>query len=671
MRSSAASGKVIKIDRAGNIQSSFSVAAAAKNEGITMDASGNIYVVGEEGGGSTEKPELLVFSPTVGRTAVGLGSNLYLSFNHLVAAGTGSFILGNGAGDTRSIAVGDTTQVSFSGNSVTINPATDLVVGSTYTLTYAAGVLKDAQGGNLAALSGNTLNFATITDTLAPTLVSTSPVDNATGVTSNHIVLTFSEAVVAGTGNIIISGTNGSGQTDTRTIAVGDITQVTISATTVDINPGADLLNGYAYNVQFASGVIKDAAGNAFAGITTASALNYTKGTVVTPKLLITEVNSNATPADFFEIYNYGATTVDLSGWKWDDDSASFTDPANATFASGTTIAAGQRLVVAASTDAAAFKTAWGLGSDVATVALGGPGLGSGDAVVLFNASGSVVSAINYSTTSKTATDGSVIAPSVNSSGTSLVVGHAGVAFGGTATTSAVWDGVSTSSPTYKAAAVGVDGGFAQTGTSANIGSPGRVGAPLAIGDVLFVGANGDPTDAFAFMLTRSVVAGTEIGFTDRNYSNTTGFAGITNESAMIWTADQYYAAGTIVTIQPDQLTGSNPIANKGTVTGVGGGISTTAETLYAFKGSIANLLTGGAGEITVDLLLSSLNVGGAAAGDVPTSIASKSLSFAEDNTRYTGPLDTSNMSSLATQILTASNWTGSDTTVWPVTVFP
>ena len=102
-----------------------------------------------------------------------------------------------------------------------------------------------------------------------------------------------------------------------------------------------------------------------------------------------------------------------------------------------------------------------------------------------------------------------------------------------------------------------------------------------------------------------------------------------------------------------------------------GGGISTTAETLYAFKGSIANLLTGGAGEITVDLLLSSLNVGGAAAGDVPTSIASKSLSFAEDNTRYTGPLDTSNMSSLATQILTASNWTGSDTTVWPVTVFP
>ncbi|MFM9967678.1 MAG: choice-of-anchor I family protein [Burkholderiales bacterium] len=669
----AVEGKVVKIDRAGNVQSSLLVGSAAKNEGITMDGAGNIYVVGEEGGGSTDKPELLVYSPTVDKNAVGLGSNLYLNFNQPVTAGTGNFVLSNGAGDTRNIAAGDTTQVSFSGNSVTINPTADLTIGKNYTLTYDAGVLKDANGGNVAALSGNTLSFATIADTQAPTLVSTSPIDNATGVTSNHIVLTFNEAVAAGTGNIVLSGVNSNNVVDTRTIAVGDITQVTISGTTVDINPGADLLNGYAYNVQLASGVIKDAAGNAFAGISNATTLNFAKGAATTAAatLLISEVNSNASPNDFFELYNFGSTTVDLSGWKWDDDSASFTDAASATFASGTSIAAGQRLVVVGgATDPATFKTAWGLGTDVATVAVGGPGLGSGDTIVLFNASGSVVTSFNYSGVNKTASDASVILPSTASTGVSFVVGHAGAAYGGTATTSAVWDGVSTSTPAYKAAAVGIDGGFAQPAVAANIGSPGKIGAPLTIGDILFMGANGDAPDAFAFMLTKSTPAGTQIGFTDRNYSNANGFAGVTNESAMLWTADKHYAPGSIVTIQPDQAAGTNPVADKGAATGAPGGISTTAETIYAFKGSIANLLTGGAGEITLDQLLASINVGGAAAGDIPASLAGTSISLPEDNSRYTGPLNTGNMSTLATQIMSTSNWTGSDLTPWPVTIF-
>ncbi len=981
---SAADGKLLKMDRSGNILGTLNVGSTAKNEGVTMDSQGNIYVVGEEGGGSLDKPEMLVYAPTTSGNAVGLGSNLHLTFNNAVSAGSGNIVISNGSGDTRTIAVGDATQVSISGTTVSINPSTDLVTGSTYTIAYGAGVFKDAAGANVAAVTGTSMSFKTVGDVLAPGLSLTSPLDNATGVNSNHIILTFNEAIKAGNGNIVISGTNAGGLTDVRTIAVGDVTQVTISGTTVDINPGADLRNGYAYNVQLASGVITDLAGNAFAGISTPGALNFTRssGAATSPQtVLITEVNSNAAPADFFELYNYGTATVDLTGWKWDDDSASFTDAASAAFASGTTIAAGQRLVVAASADAAAFKTAWGLGSDVQVVATGGPGLGAGDAVVLFNNAGnavtafnysgaakiasdgasiatataatgvtftvghagaayggtastsavwdglstsapaykaaavgtlggfaqpaasanigspgaittstaadttaptlssalpldnaasvsvganltltfseavkagsgnivvsnagnaadtrtiavtdttqvsfsggvltinptanllpgaayavtlasgviqdtagnayagisdstvlnfvtatsaptllitelnsnagpedffelfnygsaaitlsgwkwdddsasfsdpavatfaagtsiaaggrllviagtdtagfktawglgsdvqvvstggpglgagdsvvifndggSVVTSFNYSGTAKTASDGSSIAPSPASAGVTFASGHAGLAYGGTATTSAVWDGLSVTAPTYKAAVVGTDGGVAQAATAANIGSPGSVPA-LEVGDLLFTAANADPTDALAFMLLQAVAAGTQIGFTDRNYSATTGMPA-SGESAYLWTADKAYNAGTIVTIQPDVASG-NPLTDKGTVQGAGGGLSTTAETIYAFKGSIASLVDGGAGAITVDKLLASLNFGGAAAGDVPASITSTSLSFTTDNAKYTGSTDATNVSALAALVANPANWTTNDTTAFTLT---
>jgi len=334
-------------------------------------------------------------------------------------------------------------------------------------------------GEDLLFVTNEVSNTVTVfhRDTTAPTLVSASPADEAVGVTSHHIILTFNEAVMAGSGDIVISGSNGSNgsQTDTRTIAVGDVTQVTISGNTVDINPGADLLNGYTYNVQFASGVIQDLAGNAYAGLTTPDALNFTRAVPGVSTLMITELNSNADGGDFFELYNYGATPIDLTGWKWDDNSASFTDAAVASFASGTIIAAGGRLIVAAdTTDTAALKTAWGLGNDVPVVAVGGPGLGSGDAVVVFNAAGNVVTSFNYGN-ALTASDSSAIPVSSAAPGVTFTSGHAGSAFGGSQQTSAVWDGVSTSAPAYQAAQLGVNGAFAQPAISTTVGSPGIV----------------------------------------------------------------------------------------------------------------------------------------------------------------------------------------------------
>lgn len=473
------SGRIVKVDRAGRIFGTLDLPNAPLNlghEGITFDKQLNMYVTNEAGGGSQSLPQLWVYTPTTSSAKVGLGSNFYLTFPADVAAGTGNITLIGSDGDTRTIAVTDTTQVSFSGKTVKINPSVDLNADTRYSIQYASGVIKDGSGLATKAVAGaDTLAFKTVPDTVAPTVQSVSPQDNATGVSvGDNIVLTFNETVQAGAGTFTL--TNGSD--DIRTINATDVSQVTVNGKTVTLNPMLDLRAGTAYSVQVSATALSDLAGNAFAGIADSTTLNFvTFGTSPTPvpQLLITEVNSNATGGDFFEIYNHGSAAVNLLGWKWDDDSGNFNDAASAAFPA-VSIAAGQRLVVVAAANTTAFMTAWGL--DPATfpaVATGGPGLGKGDAVVLFDASGKVAAAINFGASAITAVDGTVVSPAAPSSGVAPVYAeHAGVVFGGSATSSAVWDGLSTSAPTYRAAAVGVAGGFAQPGAASAIGSPGQ-----------------------------------------------------------------------------------------------------------------------------------------------------------------------------------------------------
>lgn len=120
--------------------------------------------------------------------------------------------------------------------------------------------------------SANSYTATFTTDTVAPTLSSSSPSDDATSVgVADNIVLTFNENIAAGTGNIVISD----GASDTRTIPVGDA-QVSISGATLTINPTANLAYSTVYNVRIDATAIEDVAGNAYAGIADATTLNFT-----------------------------------------------------------------------------------------------------------------------------------------------------------------------------------------------------------------------------------------------------------------------------------------------------------------------------------------------------------------------------------------------------------
>ncbi|MDD2882203.1 MAG: ExeM/NucH family extracellular endonuclease [Rhodoferax sp.] len=198
--------------------------------------------------------------------------------------------------------------------------------------------------------------------------------------------------------------------------------------------------------------------------------------------------------------------------------------------------------------------------------------------------------------------------------------------------------------------------------------APAVVGTVLAAGELVFLAVNADTTDAFAFAILKDIVAGTQVGFTDRDHT-ASGFP-VSGESAYVWTASTNLAAGTVVTIQPDQSSGNNPIASVGSTQGKAGGLSASAETIFAFQGSIAGLGNGAAGAVTVDHFVASINVGGAAAGVIPDSIAAFAQSFLpapNDNVVYNGSLNYSDMAAFAAAARNSANYNLSDTVATPI----
>ncbi|RZI43564.1 DUF4214 domain-containing protein [Herbaspirillum sp. HC18] len=128
------------------------------------DAAGN---AGTAGGTlninlDTVAPTLSTTSPADNATAVAASGSIVMTFSENVAAGIGNIVISNGAGDTRTIAVDDATQVSFSAKTVTIKPTQPLLPNTGYNVQMAAGVVTDTSGNPYAGISNATiLNFTT------------------------------------------------------------------------------------------------------------------------------------------------------------------------------------------------------------------------------------------------------------------------------------------------------------------------------------------------------------------------------------------------------------------------------------------------------------------------------------------------------------------------------
>ena len=122
-----------------------------------------------------------------------------------------------------------------------------------------------------------------------PGLASSSPADGATGIALDaNIILTFTENIQAGTGNITLFKSDGS------SVQVFDVvSDVSISGSTITLNPTADLIANQSYYIQVDATAIEDLSSNAFAGITDNTTLNFAAvADTVAPTVTLTSTAS-------------------------------------------------------------------------------------------------------------------------------------------------------------------------------------------------------------------------------------------------------------------------------------------------------------------------------------------------------------------------------------------
>ena len=181
-------------------------------------------------------PQAITLSPSDGSSDVALNSNIVITFNTTVSKGSGNITLRDGSASgtvIETIAV-SSGSVSISNAVVTINPS-DFPTGKDIYVVVDDGAFESSALGSGTDLL-DTYNFTTGPITTS----SFSPTDGATSVAvDSNIVITFSENISKGSGNITLRASSASG-TVRQTIDVTSGT-VSVSGTQATINPASDL----------------------------------------------------------------------------------------------------------------------------------------------------------------------------------------------------------------------------------------------------------------------------------------------------------------------------------------------------------------------------------------------------------------------------------------------
>lgn len=277
--------KFFAIDAAGKVTLTTAGLTSAANDFEVAPNSFTLGVKASDAAGNKSETVNVVLNITdvddvapafVGATAATGSNKVTVNFGEALKAGnpaTTAFTVKDGS------SVVGVTAAAVNNNAVTLTLASNVTGAVTvgYDSATASNKLQDAAGNIVANFDGKTAS----SDVTAPTLSSSTPADNGTLGKADNIVLTFSEDVVLGSsGNITI--TNSGDSKDTRTIAVNDSAQISVSGTKVTINPTADLAESGAYYINIPGGVISDKAGNTYAGISDATTLNFST-TATTP----------------------------------------------------------------------------------------------------------------------------------------------------------------------------------------------------------------------------------------------------------------------------------------------------------------------------------------------------------------------------------------------------
>jgi len=483
------SGKIVNVDRAGNVSSSLTLVNDSGNplsipeqthEGLTMDDDGNLYVVSESGGGDADHPQLWVYEPSTEPNQAPTGvaftdQTTSLAENSSTATRVKLAeveVADDGLGENvLSVTGADASFFEVDSNGLYLKAGTTLnrATKSAYTVSVAVddasvGASPDATsapftlaitavsgGSGTAAVavtevspwsSGNspyTADWWELTNTGTTTLDLTGwKVDDESNLLASAVALNGVSSLTPGQSAIFVEGD--ATKADAFTTAwfgssVPPGFQIgTYGGSGIGLSTGGDQVNVFDGGGTHVAGV---AFGNSTSGQTfdNSAALGTATGpappitllsvagvngaftiggetgspgtaTVPTP-VVVSEVapwgSSDLTyAADWWELTNNSGVTIDLTGWKIDDESNAF---GNAAALSGvSTLAPGQSAIFLEgdATKAAAFTTFW-FGSSVppgfqiGTYSGASIGLSNGgDAVNIFNADGNHLTGVKF-----------------------------------------------------------------------------------------------------------------------------------------------------------------------------------------------------------------------------------------------------------------------------------
>jgi hypothetical protein len=199
-------------------------------------------------------PTVIAKNPASGANNVAPATTVTATFSEPMDAATinaaSASLTGPGAAVVAAV-----VSYNAASKTVTLTPGANLSFSSTYTAKLSSAI-KDLAGNPLAPVSWSFSTAAPPSDTLPPTVVSVSPLDGATGVsTATDIIVQFSEPIdSASITSVDFTLTSAAG-------AVIDIVSYDDGANTATLHPSALLAAGTTYTARISGA--KDLAGNA------------------------------------------------------------------------------------------------------------------------------------------------------------------------------------------------------------------------------------------------------------------------------------------------------------------------------------------------------------------------------------------------------------------------
>lgn len=210
-------------------------------------------------------------SPLAGAVDVPVTTELVLVFSEAVQRAAGTIAIFEADGTlVQSVDVSDEAHVTIDGDTVTVVPGLTLDGSTLHYVRVSAGSFQNARGAAFAGISDESVWTFTTEQVFG--VVALSPADDATAVDpATDLVLTFSESVAAGSGNIAVYT---SADVLVESVPVTSA-RVAISGATVTVEVDRILGSETGYYVRIDAGALTHGGGS-WSGISSPSDWNFT-----------------------------------------------------------------------------------------------------------------------------------------------------------------------------------------------------------------------------------------------------------------------------------------------------------------------------------------------------------------------------------------------------------